>query len=136
MEQKDIELPSGAKLKITLAPFAEAKNLYQVILKEAKEFKLDPNSTDHTINLKKDIFCSLMGSKEIDAAVMACSERCLYLVGKDKSKVSADLFESEKAREDYFTVCFEIAKANIMPFMKSLLSEYGPILETLKADLS
>lgn len=120
-------LPSGAKLKITLAPFKDARALYQALLEEAKVLKLDPTA-EVDVNLYKDLFCVGLSSKKIEAALWECMKRVTY----NDSRITEDIFEPVEARDDYMTVCFEVAKANIMPFTKSLYAQYAHILEKLR----
>jgi hypothetical protein len=119
-----IKLPSGAELRITLAPFTVAKSLYQAVLEETKLVRLDANM-DIDTNLLKDLFCIGLSSKKIEAALDDCMKRCLY----NNLKITADTFEAEEARQDYITVCFEVGKANIEPFLKALM----PKLKQLSA---
>lgn len=127
--QSIITLPSGAELKITLSPFSVSKDLYQALLKELKALKLDPKA-EVDVNFFKDLFCAAFTSKEVETALKKCFEKCIY----NDSRITNvdDIFENENARDDYFTVCFEVAKANIMPFTKSLYAQYSHIFEMLK----
>jgi len=125
---KLITLQSGVELKITLAPFSEAKELYQALLKEIKDLKLDPEA-EIDVNFFKDIFCSSMASKQIEEALKKCLQRCIY--GKERIVNIDAIFESEVAREDYVEVCFEVARANVMPFTKNLYAQFSKIKETL-----
>lgn len=121
---REVTLPSGAILKMNLAPFKVSKSLYQAVLEECKDIKLSFD-TPLDVNLIKDLFCTGMSSKKIEDALYKCMERCLY----NGQKISEETFEDEKAREDYMTVCIEVAKENINPFMKSLYAQYGDILK-------
>ena len=112
---KEIKLPSGSTLVISLPPFAEAKELFQAILEEVKDLKLDPK-TEMDINFFKDIFCAGFSSKKIEKALNACMKRCTY----NDLKMDENTFEDEKAREDYLSVVYEIIKEVISPFMKTL----------------
>lgn len=123
----EVTLPSGAILKITLAPFKDARNLYQAILEEAKVLKLDPNA-EVDVNLYKDLFCLGLSSKKIEAALWECMKRATY----NGNRIAEDVFEPIEARDDYMAVCFEVAKANILPFTKSLYAQYAHILEKLQ----
>lgn len=127
-EQRTVKLPSGATLLLQSAPFAEAKALYQAMLKELKLVRLDEKA-EVDVNFFKDLFCAGFASLEVEEALWKCIERCLY----DKSKIIQETFEPLKNREDYFTVCFEVAKENVMPFTKSLYAQYNSILDLLKA---
>jgi hypothetical protein len=129
---KEVKLPSGAVLKITPAPFVAAKALYQAVLKELRGIPMNTN-TD-VAALYKDVFCAGASSKEIEACVWECLKKCLYCVDGVDNRILPEVFEPVKAREDYTTICLEVAKENISPFVKSLLSEFGPILTSLKKD--
>lgn len=111
-----VVLPSGAELRITLAPFAASKALYQAVLDEVKHLKIE-GQTEIDFNLMKDLFCIGFSSQKIELALAECMKRCLY----NGLKIDKDTFESPDARQDYFTVCFEVGKANIEPFMKALM---------------
>jgi len=121
-----VKLPSGAELVITLAPFADSKTLYQAVLEEMKDLKLDPEA-EIDVNLFKQFFCVGFSSKKIEAALWECFKRVTY----NGLKVSKDTFEPEEARDDYFMVCIEVAKANIAPFVKSLYAQYSQVLGNL-----
>jgi hypothetical protein len=115
MERK---LPSGAKLKVNLAPFSEARALLRAIAAEAKDIPL--RRTMDVIEVAKFIICSSLASESIEAALRPCLERCLY----NGEKITADTFEDENARVDFIEVCLEVAKHNLAPFVKSLYAEY------------
>lgn len=114
---EDLTLPSGARLKITLAPFTISKALYQAMLEELKGLKLDPQA-EIDANLFKDIFCVGFSSKKIEAALHDCLKRVLY----NDVRISDATFEDPAAREDYLPVLLEVARINIRPFTKNLLS--------------
>jgi len=124
---KKVKLPSGADLEITLAPFSEAKALYQAFLKELKTLKIDAE-TEMDYNFIKDIICSGLSSKEVDEALSVCMGRATY----KKLKIDDDTFEDEIARGDYLVVCYEVARANLEPFTKGLFAKFSPALEKFK----
>lgn len=121
-------LASGAKLQITPSPFETAKALWQACLEEVKDMKMDPGS-EIDVNFYKSLFCAGFSSKKIEAALKECFKRVVY---RDM-KIDKDTFEPVENREDYLEVCFEVAKANIEPFTKSLFVKYKDILTALKA---
>ena len=123
---EDLTLPSGSTLKITLAPFAQSKALYQAVLEELKALHLDPNA-EVDVNLFKDIFCAGFASKKVEIALEECMKRVLY----NGTKILPDTFEPVAAREDYLPVCLEVARANVAPFLKHLSSVLPGILGTL-----
>lgn len=123
---KKIKLPSGAELAITMAPFADSKALYQACLEELKHLKMDGRQ-EIDYNFLKDVFCSGLSSKKIEDAVFKCASRCLY----GSLKITEDIFEEEKTREDYFDILYEVTKANIMPFTKNLYAKFSLVRESL-----
>jgi hypothetical protein len=126
---KEIQLPSGAQLKIQLAPFADGKALQMALLEEAKCLRLDMTA-EVDGNFYKDIFCSAFSSKKIEAAVWKCMERALY----NDQKITMDTFEPEAARDDYITVVFEVAAENVRPFTKSLYASFAAITRMIQSD--
>lgn len=124
---KKFTLPSGAELQVTMGSFVESKNLYQAILKEAKDLKIS-DEMEIDSNFLKDIVCSLLSSKEIEECIETLLKRCTY----DKSKITEDTFEDENARQDYYDVIRYVTEVNVYPFVKGLLQKYGAILGKLK----
>ena len=123
---REVKLPSGATLKIGLAPFADSKALYQALLAEGKGIEL--NAGTDTVSLFKQFFCSGFSSKEIEQCLWKCMERCTYNGGKGDLKIDQDTFEPVEAREDFLVVCIEVGKENVSPFLKSLFVEYERFL--------
>ena len=119
---KEITLPSGAILKIQIAPFADAKALYQAVLDELKIVQMS-SSTDMT-SVFKDLSCIGFSSKKIESCLEQCFKRCLY----NDLKLDKDTFEPVDSRQDYIVVCLAVAKENIMPFMKGLYAEFQQFL--------
>ena len=128
---KEIKLPSGAILKITLSPFAVSRELYRAILDEAKGIKL--NAGDEVdVNLFKDLACTMLASRNIEQCLWECMKKATI----NDIKITPDSFESVESRDDYITVCIEVAKENVLPFMKSLSAQYAPMLDVLKNNLA
>lgn len=119
---KDIDLPSGAKLHISLAPFAAGKALYQAVLEEARDLRINDDA-EVDVNLFKDLFCAGFSSKKIDKALDECMKKATY----NSVKVSSDTFEPMEAREDYLDVCWEVAQFNLLPFTKSLMRQFSAL---------
>jgi hypothetical protein len=128
---KKHKLPSGKMLLVTPATFIYSKNLYQAFLEELKMVKVDMK-TEIDINMFKDLFCSVLASKKIEECLWACMDRVTY----DGKKIDEDTFEDIEAREDYIEISIEVAKANIMPFTKTLMQQYRPQLEKLVSSLA
>ena len=79
------------------------------------------------VNFFKDLFCMAISSPAIEAALWTCMNRCTY----NGIKITEDLFEPVEARQDYIPVCFEVARVNIHPFMKSLYAQYQDTFKEL-----
>jgi hypothetical protein len=126
-----IEMPSGAQLAITLAPFADAKALYQAVLEELKTLKID-DQQEIGANIFKDLFCLGFSSKKIDA----CLDKCFQRVTYNDLKIDKDTWEKAEARGDYLKACIEVAKANLLPFVKSLSAEYSTVFQSIVGDLA
>lgn len=126
---KEFKLPSGATLGVKAATFAESKALYQAVLREAKGVTV--NSKTDMAAVYKDLFCIGFSSPEIELALWECLKKCTYNSGKGNLKIEQTTFEPIEARDDYLTVCMEVAKENIHPFVKSLYAEYGQVLKMI-----
>lgn len=126
---KEVKLPSGATLKVQVAPFSDAKALYQAFLEEVKGISIT-SSTD-LASVFKDLACVGFSSKKIEACLEQCFKRCTYDSGKGDLKIDKDTFEPLEAREDYAVVCMTVAKENILPFAKGLYAEYQQILQMI-----
>ncbi len=125
MSLKEFPMPSGAVLKVQVGKFAESKALYQAFLEEVKGVQI--LSSSEIMNVFKDLACIGFSSKKIEAALEACMKSCLY----NDLKIDKNTFENLENREDYMSVCVEVAKENIAPFMKSLFANYKRFLEII-----
>lgn len=124
-------LPSGAKLDLHPAPFTEARDLYQALMEELKSLKLDPGA-EVDVNFYKDLVCTGLSSKKVEAALLKCMARSLY----NGLRITDATFEPVQAREDYIPVCVEIVTENITPFMKSLFASFQDVLKTVQSALA
>jgi hypothetical protein len=127
---KEVTLPSGAMLVIGHTPFAESLALNEAVIEELKSISFTSQTEMGT--LYKDLFCVGFSSKKIKDALWQCFKRCTYDSGKGALKIDKDTFEPEEARQDYPEVCMEVAKANIVPFVKAHSQKFFLILENLK----
>lgn len=121
---REVKLPSGAHLKVRPAAFEKSKALYQAILDEAKGIMI--SSQTDMASVYKDLFCVGFSSRKIEACLWECLSVCTYnnASGSGELKIDKDTFEPVAARDDYLTVCMEVAKENVGPFVKSLYVEY------------
>lgn len=125
---KEVTLPSGKILSIQLAPFEDSRELQSAVLDELKGVEV--NVSGQMENLAKNLFCSAFSSKRVEKALHKCMERALY----DGIKISRDTWEPAEARGDYMQACVEVAKENLLPFVKSLFAEYGHLLGAFVTD--
>jgi hypothetical protein len=121
---KEVTLPSGAKLKITVSSFAVARDLFQAVSEELKGLHFE-HSTEIDIGFFKDLFCTGMASKKIEKCLWECMKKATY----NDLRISEDTFEPVEAREDYIPVMLEVAKENLVPFTKSLYASFGEVLK-------
>lgn len=124
---REVELPSGAMLKITPAPFSDSKALYQAVLSELKDVSL--GSKTEFGDLYKTLFCVGFSSKTIERCLWECFKRCTH----NDVRITLDTFEPLECRDDYMKVCIEVAKDNIGPFGKSLFAEYQHALSMIES---
>lgn len=129
---KEVKLPSGAVLKLASAPFATSKALYQALLKEMKAVNI--GSKGELGDTMKNIMCAGFSSPEVERCLEACMGHCLYDDGKGRcAKIDKDTFEPLAAREDYTSVCIEVAQENVSPFGKSLFALYCQMLASAES---
>lgn len=131
---REVKLPSGATLKVTPAAFEISRALYQAILEEAKQIIIG-SGTDMA-SVYKDLFCVGFSSKKIESCVWECMKKCTYNAGAGDLKIDGQTFEPVSARDDYMTVCMEVAKENIGPFVRSLYAEYKQNIATILGTLA
>ena len=120
---REVSMPSGAVVKINAAPFVDSKNLYQALLRELKDVKIDTKM--EVAELYKELFCRGFSSPEIEQCLWKCLERCTYNSKGADLRINKDTFESIQAREDFMAVCIEVVKDNVGPFIKSLWQEFS-----------
>jgi len=129
-----MKLPSGATLKLNIVPFAEARELYQIVLEELKGIPISGKT--ELPALYKDLFCTGFASKRIEAALWVCFARMQYVDRRGALKIDDQTFEPIEARDDYMTACMEVGKFVIAPFVKSLYARYEQHFKEILGDLS
>ena len=126
-------LPSGAKLVIGLAPFEDAIALHDGVLEALKGMPL-PGSIKDWKDMEtgpvKDALITAATSKAVRAAIFACARYCTY----DGQKLDQGLFDDPKraaaARQDYYTLAWEIGVANCRDFFVQTFSWLKTLLPT------
>ena len=122
---REITLENGNILKVNAAPFADAKALYQAMLREVKDMPESSNRMD----LLKNFLCVGFSSLQIEACIWKCLERCTL----NGLKVIPDSFEDEKMRPLFIPVCVEVTKENVTPFLSGLLAESQRLIAMIDA---
>jgi hypothetical protein len=115
---KEVQLPSGAVLKIGTIPFEDANNLKKAVMREIKGVPI--KNSKETMDLYKDYLCSAFGSEEVEKALWECMKRCIYNSGLGDLKIDLSTFQNVQAREDFTTVQVEVGIESLAPFGKSL----------------
>lgn len=124
---KEFPLPSGAILKVGLAPFADAKALFQVAMNEMRGIQI--SSKGEVANLIKDLVLAGFSSPYVDAALTKCMEKCLY----NDARITKDTFEAVEARGDYLAVIEAVATENLAPFLKPLFARFKELTQTIES---
>jgi hypothetical protein len=119
MEIKEIDLPSGAKLRFRHPPYADADALLKAVMMES--VKVPILSQDELLNLSKTHLCVAFSSDAIQKALWKCMASSTYHDERGDLKIEKDLFEPVSAREDYPILAMEVLQQTLAPFGKSLL---------------
>ena len=112
---REVPLPSGATLKVSMAPFKDAKALFQALAREWKS--ADPMTLTNPAG-QTQLFMAAFASTEVEKMLWPCLSRSLY----NNAKIVPETFEPEESRPDFIPVCLEVVTENVTPFMKSLFS--------------
>lgn len=128
---QEIKLPSGATLKISHTPFEDSLALNEAIIEELKSVEM--TSQTEMLTLYKALFCTGFSSPKIKTALWKCFSRCTYNNGTAELKIDKDTFQPNEARQDYPVVCMEVAKYNVLPFVKSHSAEFLHMWESLRS---
>jgi len=142
---QDITLKSGNVLKFSVASFIDSIRLTNIIAKAFSQRGLN-------IKLDRDTELSFQGlfEKNPDAfikglmdvifeefvmdVVFKCAEKCIYVKKGVSMKVTAETFEDEEARKDFYEVMLKIAQENIKPFFGNLLTVLNQTSETARSE--
>lgn len=117
---KEFTLKSGAVLTVNVAPFQEAKNLFQSFLRSL-------NGVDVQTMEQFDfaLTAAYFSSSEVERNTWECLKSCTYqskTIPAPGIKVTPELFESEENRDDLVDVFIECGAENIKPFTKGLFA--------------
>lgn len=134
MSNTTIDLPSGTRLEIQVAPFSVGTKLYKTIANELKTVSIGANLDlaqlgQMDVNDLKGALFQLLGSDALEQAVFDCFK---YTVYNGEKGVTRATFEAEDARGDYLPAAWEVIRVNVTPFFKSL----GSLLSAFAAPTS
>jgi hypothetical protein len=122
MGSQEFEMPSGAKLVVTLAPFTDSLALHKTLIRAARDLPITPDVLQMDVAALKDVLIEATTSQDVEKALFKCFERCVY----NNMKVRPDLFDDptvgETAREDYYSIAWAVVKVNCAPFVKRISS--------------
>lgn len=130
---------NNAKAVINVAPMKEALHLKRVVFKELSKAGIDLDSLlslkgkglkdmdtgDMNISSLLSAVFAIIGSEELDDALIDCLARCTY----KGQKITLETFEDGTAREDYYEVLVKCAEINLTPFFKGLVSTCNQVMK-------
>jgi len=129
----DFTLPSGSKMSVSEASYADAIGLLKALMKTMKGVPLAVDVVSLDVTVLKDALINAGTSPEVDAALFKCAERAVY----ENAKVTPALFDDPKlkdvARADYFVIFWHVIEVNCGPFFGKTFSL---LRERLKTNLS
>lgn len=123
------QLKSGKTVEFNLAGVEQALKLYRGLVYECKNAGLDITVTGEETFLdlimkNKEAILNIMGSENIIECIKDCCDKVIY----NGQKFSIDLFEDEKARQDFFPLMLLVGVENVRPFFPELHTVYSVIL--------
>ena len=148
---QEFDLPSGAKLYISVASFAQIKALHDAVCTELRGKgvgsldivsiqKTMAGSSDQGLNVLADKFMGLAASKDVEMTVFSCAEKAVYRPDGTESSsvgVTRGLFDDprtrDQARKDYYGIMINVAQVNLRPFIEALSSMFAARVD-LSAD--
>lgn len=129
-----VSLPSGGVLNVAAAPFKDAKALWQQLIAEIQTVQFSGMDLQSVL---KDLFCVGFSSQALEGHIWNCAVRCTIQPSKLATieKLTPDYFEEVERRGDFITVCSEVVKENVNPFVKSLFAEWQAGYTTIESIL-
>lgn len=140
---EEFDLPSGAKLFVSVSSWANIKALHDAVACELRGKGMGTldlvevqkaiiGEGEQGLNVVVDKMLGLASSKEVTAALFACAEKAVYRIdGTELSSVpvTPKLLDDPKyltaAREDFYAICKRVAEVNLRPFTKALSSMFA-----------
>lgn len=115
-----VTLSSGALLEITESDILTQHKLFQQVCKEMRAVDVTAlTSKKVDLNFIKDLFCIILSSEEIYKLLEPMLRRATY----NGAKINDfKFFDNPEAKPDFIEVLKEVARVNLAPFGKSVLS--------------
>jgi len=134
-----IEMPSGKKAVINMAPYGDSMRLSCAVLREfaregltegdlakvLRSFRGGDVDFDPAPLLRGAV--AAITSDSVHQALWACLSRCTY----GGEKIVPLSFEDEVARGDFLPIALECGKVNILPFLQPQISKLSGIKNIL-----
>jgi hypothetical protein len=114
----DLDVPSGAKVVINVAPWEDAVLLQQAI---SREMALGAG-------LNLSTFMMVAASRPVYEAMIKCLARCTY----NTEKITPSTFNKKEARADYVSIVTACVKENIGPLEEGLYSVLSDLVDYVK----
>lgn len=128
-EIKQVNLPSGAILKLGVNPFEVSLALKEAVMQELKVIPFE--SQLEVAEIIKALFCSSVTSPQIKRCLWECFKRHTYDGGAGDLKIDLDTFQPLGNRRDYDVVCMEVAKHELTPFGKEGFVKFSSLATEL-----
>lgn len=125
---REVNLESGAVLKVGAIPFDAANNLKKAVMKELTLIPV--SSQQHVMEVYKNYFCQVFSSDEAEKWLWQCLARCTY----NGLKIDKATFEPEEARADFSLVQMEVGVLALGPFLKPLWQRFQLLLAAATGD--
>lgn len=126
----EVNLDSGAILRVQLADFEDSIALFDSIVGEAIGVQIGDAAGDLSmsdlfkgnVSQLKDVLFKVLRSKPVKEALWKCMASCTYQPPGEEAalKIGRATFQPDKTRGDYFPVAGEVAVFNLVPFFKNL----------------
>lgn len=115
-----VTLSSGALLEITESDILTQHKLFQQVCKEMRAVDVTAlTSKKVDLNFIKDLFCIILSSEEIYKLIEPMLRRATY----NGAKINDfKFFDNPEAKPDFIEVLKEVARVNLAPFGRSVLS--------------
>lgn len=140
---EEFDLPSGAKLFVSISPYEQVMALHDALANEMRGKGLGAldvvevqkvlrKEGEAGLNIIVDKVLAMAASREIKDAVFACAAKAVYRphgTVESSIPVTRTLFDNgkldlEKVRGDFYAIAARIIEVNLRPFAKALFSLY------------